>query len=68
METLNQDDLDWLTKTENRLIRMRKREAANTNSRTVIDDITSAIQEIDRVRGWLGARLEIKTQTLPDAF
>lgn len=33
METLTEQDLDWLTKAEARLIRMRKREAANTNSR-----------------------------------
>ena len=31
METLTEDDLDWLTTAENKMIRMRKREAQNAN-------------------------------------
>lgn len=41
METLNDSDLDWLTFVENKMIRMRKREAANTNR--LCSDITEVI-------------------------
>jgi len=65
METLNQEDLDWLTRTENRLIRMRKREAANTNSPIMLADLTTAIQDVDDLRAWLAARLMVKAETIP---
>lgn len=58
METLNEQDLDWLTKAQNRLIRMRKREAANTNSRLVMDELTETIDHIDMLRQWLQGRWE----------
>ena len=58
METLTEQDLDWLTAAENRLIRMRKREAANTNSPTVIDDLSDTIERIHQVRQWLQGRFE----------
>ncbi|MBN1253972.1 MAG: hypothetical protein JXA50_01695 [Deltaproteobacteria bacterium] len=60
METLNEQDLDWLTNTENRLIRMRKREAANTNSRLIIDSLTETIKEIHELRQWLQSRFGLE--------
>ena len=60
METLNEQDLDWLTTAENRLIRMRKRESANTNSRIMIDDLTELIEKCHTVRQWLQGRFNQK--------
>lgn len=54
METLTEDDLDRLTKTENQLIRLRKREAANTNS--LVYDFGEAIEEVHKIRQRLQAR------------
>lgn len=50
METLNEQDVDWLTKAQNRLIRMRKREAANTNSRLMVEDLSDLIEKFENVR------------------
>lgn len=56
MQPLNDEDLDWLTAVENRLIRMRKREDA-TNDRRLSTDITDTIERVDWLRQMLGARL-----------
>ena len=57
MEVLNEQDLDWLAKAEGRLYRMRKREAANTNSSPVINDLTDVIEKIHQIKEWLQSRL-----------
>ena len=57
-EVLNEGDLDWLTSAQNRLIRMRKREAAHTNSRLIIDDLTDVIEKMHATRQWLQGRFE----------
>jgi len=54
METLTDSDLDWLTTVENKLIRLRKREAANTNR--LCGDITEAIEKVDWLRQMLAGR------------
>lgn len=54
METLTEDDLDRLTRIENQLIRLRKREAANTNS--LVYDFGEAIEGVHKVRQMLQAR------------
>lgn len=59
METLNEQDLDYLNNVENKLIRFRKREAANTNSRLMIDDLTELIEKCHQVRQWLQSRFEL---------
>ena len=56
METLTEDDLDWLTRVENRLIAMRKREAAHRN--TIVREITDTIDEVHDLRRWLSARFQ----------
>ena len=61
METLNEDDLTYLTKVENKLIRLRKRETANTNSLLMNDSIDEAIAAIDDARKWLGSRIGVET-------
>jgi hypothetical protein len=61
METLNEQDLEWLTKAENRLLRMRKREASNTNSKLMIEDLTDLIEKCHTVRQWLQARFGQET-------
>ncbi len=58
METLNEQDLEWLEKAEKRLIRMRKREAANMNSRLMIEDLTEVIEKMESMRGWFKSRFE----------
>jgi len=68
METLNDQDLDWLTAAENRLMRLRKREAANTNNFSILHDLSDAIELVDRIRGYLGARLGRETETIPENF
>lgn len=60
METLNEEDLDWLTRTENRLMRMRKREVANTNSRIMVDDLTELIEKCHIIRQWMQSRFGLK--------
>jgi hypothetical protein len=52
METLTEEDLEWLTKAENPLIRMRKREAENANRICPAD----AIKTIDWLRELLKGR------------
>ena len=59
METLTEQDLDWLTKAEERLMRMRKREAANTNSRLMIDDLGEMIGKVHALRQWLQSRFDV---------
>jgi hypothetical protein len=56
METLNDSDLDWLTAVENRLIRLRKREAANTAR--LGPEIDEAIKSVDWLRVMLAGRLK----------
>lgn len=56
METLTEQDLDWLTSTGNRLIRIRKRESINTNSRYLIDQLTEAIEKVHHIRQTLQMR------------
>jgi len=68
METLNEDDLIWLTKVQNKLTRMRKREAANANWSTMIGDITETIQSVDNVRVWLGSRIDVEVQSIGREF
>ena len=62
METLNEDDLDYLTKTENKLMRMRKRESANTKSLLVDESLEEAIKAIDDARKWLSGRLGVESK------
>ena len=62
METLNDADIDWLTNVENRLLTLRKREAANANR--LGDDITKAIKSVDWLRVILAARLERKVESI----
>jgi hypothetical protein len=64
METLNEQDIEYLTKVENKLIRMRKREVANTNSLSVVDQLTDSIESIDEVRTWLASRMGVKVGTV----
>lgn len=54
METLNDADLDWLTAVENRVIRLRKREAAN--AARLDPEIADVIAAVDRLRVMLAAR------------
>jgi len=58
MEVLNEQDLDWLTGAENRLIRMRKRESACTKSKLIIDELTDSIEHLHILRQWLQGRFE----------
>ena len=58
METLTDSDLDWLTTVENKLIRLRKREAANANR--LCEDITEVIEKIDWIRQMLAGRFNRK--------
>ena len=60
METLHEQDLDLLTTMENRLITMRKREAANTNSMMLIENMTDTIKHIHKLRQSLQARFGMK--------
>ncbi len=60
METLNEQDLDLLTKIENRLITMRKRETSNTNSSMLIENMTDTIKHIHELRQFLQARFGMK--------
>lgn len=62
METLNDQDLDWLTAVENKLIRLRKREAANANR--LCGDITETIERIDWLRQMLAGRLGRKADSV----
>lgn len=57
METLTEQDLEWLTTIENKMIRLRKREAANKNS--ITGDIAEAIEKIHWCRQMLQARFGI---------
>jgi len=59
VETLNDQDVDTLTKLENRLITMRKREAANANSRMMIEEFSEAIKKIHTIRQDLQARFRM---------
>jgi hypothetical protein len=58
MEVLNEDDLDWLTRVENRLITMRKRETEHHGNRggLVPNELTDAIKAVHNTRCWLQAR------------
>jgi len=60
METLNEQDLDWLTRVENRLIRMRKREAINTNSAYLIEYIGETIYKCHFTRQILQSRFGLR--------
>jgi hypothetical protein len=64
MESLNDEDIEWLAKVANRLIRMRKREAANTNSPLMIEALGDTIKEVVNARSWLGARLNRKLDSI----
>jgi len=70
METLNEQDLEWLTKAESRIIRIRKREAANTNSGYIIDDLTEIIEKVHDLRRWLQSRFGIEQDKSlnPDSY
>lgn len=63
MESLNDEDIDWLTTVENRLIRMRKREDA-TNNRRLSTDITETIERVDWLRQMLAGRLNRKVDSI----
>lgn len=54
LETLNEEDLDFLTRVENRLVRSRKREAANRD--LLSKDLTDCIQRVHYVRQMLQTR------------
>ena len=56
METLTEQDIDTLIKMQNKLIRMRKREAANTNSDIVIEQLTETINQVNELREWIEGR------------
>lgn len=58
LETLNAGDLDWLTLTEERFIRLRKREQANANSSWVMGSLTQIIDELEEIRVALKGRLQ----------
>jgi len=60
METLTEQDLDWLTKVENRLMRMRKREAYHTKSAYLIDYISETIGKCHIVRQILQGRFGVR--------
>lgn len=62
METLNDTDLDWLTAIENKLIRLRKREAANANR--LCGDITETIERVDWLRQMLAGRFNRKVDSV----
>jgi hypothetical protein len=62
METLTDSDLDWLTTVENKLIRLRKREAANTSR--LCGDITDAIEKVDWLRQMLAVRFNRKVDSV----
>lgn len=64
MESLNDEDIEWLANVANRLIRMRKREAANTNSPLMIEALGDTIKEVVNARSWLGARLNRKLDSI----
>jgi hypothetical protein len=59
METLTEQDLEWLTTIEGRLLRLRKREAANKN--TLTEDFTEAIEKIHFCRQMLQGRFGLPT-------
>ncbi len=59
METLTEQDLEWLTTIENKMIRLRKREAANKNSLT--GDITEIIEKLHWCRQMLQGRFGLPT-------
>lgn len=62
METLTESDLEWLTAVENKLIRLRKREAANANR--LCQDITDAIEKIDWLRVMLAGRFNVEVESI----
>ena len=60
MEPLSIEDINRLTRLENELIQLRKREAANINSPNVIDQLTEVIKECHELRQWLQSRFNLK--------
>jgi hypothetical protein len=62
METLTESDLEWLTAVENKLIRLRKREAANANR--LCGDITDAIEKVDWLRVMLAGRFNVNAVSI----
>ncbi len=56
MEALTIEDLNRLTRIENELIQMRKREAATTNSPNMIYQLGETIKECHELRQWLQSR------------
>lgn len=57
LETLTEEDLDWLTRTENRLARMRQRETQHRGPKAMLTkDITDAIKRVRNLRIMLQAR------------
>ncbi len=54
METLTEQDLEWLTAIENKMLRLRKRETANKNMLT--DRFTTIIKEVHFCRQMLQFR------------
>lgn len=57
LETLNEEDLDWLTRVENRLSTMRKRETEHRGARSIlVEDISYTIKRIRELRIMLQAR------------
>lgn len=66
LEVLTEDDLDWLTRVENRLMTMRKREAAhrpksNSQTTSLVREISDAITPVHNLRVFLQIRF-CKTQ------
>jgi hypothetical protein len=68
MEVLNEDDLDWLTRVENRLMTMRKREAAHRPhsgpQRGLDAELHDSIKGIHNLRVFLQIRFGKNTEEL----
>jgi hypothetical protein len=58
MEVLNEEDLDWLTRAENRLVTMRKRETEHHGNRIGLapNELSDAIKAVHNTRVWLQGR------------
>lgn len=59
-EPINEEDLDWLTRVENRISAMRKRENEHHPKSFTESYMTGAIKEIHQLRQMLQARFEKK--------
>lgn len=56
MEPITEDDLDWLTRVENRLSGLRKRETEHRGTSLMCHDLTESIKAIHRLRQFMQAR------------